>query len=200
MQRRAITRSLRIALRSSPPDARGSGLPSPRYSLSNPQVQPRLLPAASVRLSHMASNRHLVLAAGLLGLCTLAAALLIHGGHVTVPRRERAALRGARAAVHGELERLESVVPAGRIRDNGLWRAYLDLVEKELALGHVDVAVRVWHDAYGAALASGSWESMIAVDSAAPRRSGCSTIAPSANSASTSPRCWRRGTNKRSRG
>ena len=114
----------------------------------------------------MASNRHLVLAAGLLGLCTLAAALLIHGGHVTVPRRERAALRGARAAVHGELERLESVVPAGSIRDNGLWRAYLDLVEKELALGHVDVAVRVWHDAYGAALASGSWESMIAVGDA----------------------------------
>src|SRR6266851_8401224 len=114
----------------------------------------------------MASNRHLVLAAGLLGLCTLAAALLIHGGHVTVPRRERAALRGARAAVHGELERLESVVPAGSIRDNGLWRAYLDLVEKELALGHVDVAIRVWQDAYGAALASGSWESMIAVGDA----------------------------------
>ncbi len=68
--------------------------------------------------------------------------------------------------MHGELERLESVVPAGSIRDNGLWRAYLDLVEKELALGHVDVAVRVWHDAYGAALASGSWESMIAVGDA----------------------------------
>jgi len=114
----------------------------------------------------MASKRHLLLVAGLLGLCAIAAALLIHGGHVTVPRRERAALRGARAAVHGELERLESVVPAGRIRDNGLWRAYLDLVEKELALGHVDVAVRVWHDAYGAALASGSWESMIAVGDA----------------------------------
>ena len=114
----------------------------------------------------MTSKRHLLLVAGRLGLCAIAAALLIHGGHLMVPRRERAALRGARAAVHGELERLESVVPGGRTRDNGLWRAYLDLVEKELARGHVDVAVRVWHDAYGAALASGSWESMIAVGDA----------------------------------
>ena len=114
----------------------------------------------------MASKRQLVLATGLLGLCAVAMGFLTHGGHLMVPRRERAALRGARAAVHGELERLESVVPGGRARDNGLWRAYLDLVEKELARGHVDVAVRVWHDAYGAALASGSWESMIAVGDA----------------------------------
>ena len=111
----------------------------------------------------MTSKRQLVLAAGLLGLCAVAVGILIHGGHLTVPRRERVALRGARAAVHGELERLEGVVPAGRPRDDGLWRAYLDLVEKELEHGHVDVAVRVWQDAYGAALASGTWESMIAV-------------------------------------
>jgi len=114
----------------------------------------------------MASKRQLVLATGLLGLCAVAVGFLIHGGHLTVPRPQRAALRGARAAVHGELERLESVVPGGRTRDNGLWRTYLDLVEKELARGHVDVAVRIWHDAYGAALASGSWESMIAVGDA----------------------------------
>jgi hypothetical protein len=68
--------------------------------------------------------------------------------------------------VHSELERLESFVPAGQDRDDGLWRAYLDLVEKELEHGHLDVAVRIWQDAYGAALGSGSWESMIAVGDA----------------------------------
>jgi hypothetical protein len=114
----------------------------------------------------MTSTRHFVLAAVLLGLCAIAVGVLTHGGSLAVPRPEGAALRGARAAVHGELERLESVMPAGRTRDDGLWRAHLDVVEKELARGHVDVAVRVWHDAYGAALASGSWESMIAVGDA----------------------------------
>ena len=88
------------------------------------------------------------------------------GASPTVPTSERAALSGARAAVHGELERLESVVPAGRARDDGAWRAHLDAVEKELEHGHIDVAVRVWHDAYGAALKSRSWESMIAVGDA----------------------------------
>jgi hypothetical protein len=68
--------------------------------------------------------------------------------------------------VHAELERLEGVVPAGRTRDDGRWRAPLAAVEKELEHGHIDVAVRVWHDAYGAALESRSWESMIAVGDA----------------------------------
>lgn len=114
----------------------------------------------------MTSTRHLVLTAGLLGLGAIAVGTLTHGGTLTVPRPERAALKGARAAVHEELERLESITPAGRTRDDRLWRAYLDVVEKELEHGHVDVAVRVWHDAYGAALASGSWESMIAAGDA----------------------------------
>jgi hypothetical protein len=114
----------------------------------------------------MTSTRHLVLTAGLLGLGAIAVGTLTHGETLTVPRPERAALKGARAAVHEELERLESVTPAGRTRDDRLWRAYLDVVEKELEHGHVDVAVRVWHDAYGAALASGSWESMIAAGDA----------------------------------
>jgi hypothetical protein len=68
--------------------------------------------------------------------------------------------------VHADLERLENVVPAGRARDDGLWKAHLHLVETELASGHVDVAVRAWHDAYGAALESRGWESMIAVGDA----------------------------------
>jgi hypothetical protein len=114
----------------------------------------------------MTSTRHLVLAAGLLGLCAIALGILAHGGSLAVPRSERTALRGAGAAVHGELERRETAVPAGRARDDGLWRAHLDVVQKELEHGHVDVAVRVWQDAYGAALRSRSWESMIAVGDA----------------------------------
>jgi hypothetical protein len=114
----------------------------------------------------MTSTRHLARAAGLLGLGAIAVGILSHRGSLTVPEPDRAALRGARAAVHGELERLEGAVPSGRTRDDGLWRAHLDVVEKELAHGHVDVAVRVWQDAYGAALESRSWESMIAVGDA----------------------------------
>jgi hypothetical protein len=113
----------------------------------------------------MRPMRRLVVTAGVLALCVLAG-ILTRGGGLMVPGTGEGALRGARAAVHGELERLESFVPAGRDRDDGLWRAYLDLVEKELERGHLDVAVRVWQDAYGAALGSGSWESMIAVGDA----------------------------------
>jgi hypothetical protein len=113
----------------------------------------------------MRPMRRLVVMAGVLALCVLVG-ILTRGGSLMVPGVGEGALRGARAAVHGELERLESFVPAGRDRDDGLWRAYLDLVEKELERGHLDVAVRVWQDAYGAALGSGSWESMIAVGDA----------------------------------
>lgn len=112
----------------------------------------------------MMSTRHLVLA--LLALCAIAVGVLAHGGSLTVPGQGQAALRGARAAAHGELERLESFVPAGRTRDDGLWRAHLDVVQKELEQGHVDAAVRAWQDAYGAALAVRNWESMIAVGDA----------------------------------
>jgi hypothetical protein len=105
-----------------------------------------------------------MVAVGFFGLCTLG--LLGHRGALTIPNPERAALTGSRAAAHAELERVESVVPAGRVRDDGLWKAHLHLVEAELASGHVDVAVRAWHDAYAAALESRSWESMIAVGDA----------------------------------
>jgi hypothetical protein len=73
----------------------------------------------------MTSTRPLVLAAGLVGLCILAVAILAHRASLTAPGPERAALRGARAAVHAELERLESVVPVGRTRDDGRWRIRL---------------------------------------------------------------------------
>ncbi len=84
----------------------------------------------------MTSTRRLAVAAGLLGLSAVVG-ILTRGESLMVPRPEEGALRGARAVVHGELEH-----------------------------GHVDVAVRVWHDAYGAALESGNWESMIAVGDA----------------------------------
>ena len=114
----------------------------------------------------MSSTRQVVLAAGLFGLGAIALGILAHGGRPTVPSPERAALRGVRAAVHAELERLDTVVPVGRTRDDRLWRAHLEVVEKELEHGHVDLAVRVWHDAYGAALASRGWDGMIAVGDA----------------------------------
>jgi inorganic triphosphatase YgiF len=112
------------------------------------------------------STRHLVLAIGLVGLCVIALGVLTRGEGLMVPRSHRAALTGARAAVHEELERLESVMPVPRSRDDALWRTYLAIVEQELEQGHIDVAVRAWHDAYGAALESRSWESMIAVGDA----------------------------------
>ena len=114
----------------------------------------------------MTSTRHLVLVAGLLGLGATTVGILTHGGRLTFSPSQHAALSGGRAAVHEELERLESVTPAGRAREDGHWRAHLDVVEKELERGHIDVAVRAWHDAYGAALGSHSWQSMIAVGDA----------------------------------
>jgi hypothetical protein len=112
------------------------------------------------------STRHLVVAGGLLGLCAIPVGVAVRGGSLTVAKRERADLRGASAAAHGEIERREANTPVGRRTDDSRWRAHLTVVENELARGHVDVAVRAWHDAYKAAVASRSWESMIAVGDA----------------------------------
>ena len=114
----------------------------------------------------MTLKRHVVVVAGLLGLCALATGIVTHGGRLIVPNSKHAAPRGVRAGVHGELERRETVVPAGRSQGDGVWAAYLRVVETELARGRVDVAVRAWHDAYGAALESRRWDSMIAVGDA----------------------------------
>jgi hypothetical protein len=112
------------------------------------------------------STRYLVLAGGLVGLCVITLGILTRGEGLTIPRAERRTLTGARAAVHQELERQEGAVPVGGSRDDGLWRSYVAIVEQEIAQGHIDVAVRVWQDAYGAALESQSWQSMIAVGDA----------------------------------
>jgi hypothetical protein len=120
----------------------------------------------------MTLKRHVVVVAGLLVLCASAIGIVTHGGPLIVPNPEHAALSGARAALHEEVERRETVVPAGRRQDDGAWTAHLRVVETELARGHIDVAVRVWHDAYCAALESRSWESMIAVGDAFMRIGG----------------------------
>lgn len=109
----------------------------------------------------MRSTRHFVLAAGLLG---LAGGLLMHGGRPTDPSAEPvAAPSAAEAGAPEELKPLEGESSARSPRDEGLWRAYLDLFDAQRALGHRDVAIRLLYDAYGAALESRSWESMIAV-------------------------------------
>src|SRR5262249_56858859 len=98
----------------------------------------------------MTSTRYSVVAGGLLGVLAIAVlGILTRDASLT-------ALRGARAAVHAEIERLEGLLPSGRPTDETLWRAHLDVVEKELEHGHVDVAVRVWQGPYGPALGSPS--------------------------------------------
>ena len=115
----------------------------------------------------MTSTRHLALAAALLGLCAIAVGLVTsHAARLALPRADGASVGEARAAAHGELERLESALPAGRVGEDRLWRTYLEAFEKEHAQGHLQVAIRVVYDAYGAALESRSWESMIAVGDA----------------------------------
>lgn len=100
------------------------------------------------------------------GLVAVAADILSHESHLTLAPPARVVLTDGRAALHEEIERLESKIPAGEPGHEGLWRAYLQVFETARAQGHRDVAVRVLYDAYGAALESRSWESMIAVGDA----------------------------------
>jgi hypothetical protein len=51
----------------------------------------------------MTPKRHVLVVAGFLGLCAIA--IGTYGGCLIVPNPEHAALSGARAAVHEELER-----------------------------------------------------------------------------------------------
>jgi hypothetical protein len=112
----------------------------------------------------MTFAQYVVAAAGFLAVC--AVGLLAHRGALTISNPERAAPPGTRAAVHDELGPLESGAPAGRARDDIPWKAHLHIVDTELASGHVDAAVRAWHDAYGAALANRSWEGLLALGEA----------------------------------
>ena len=114
----------------------------------------------------MRAKRRIAVVAGVLGLCAIAVAIVTHAGCLTIRDPELAALSGARAGVHGELERREAFVPVGRMQNAVVWAAHLQALDTELARGRVDVAVRAWHDAYGEALESRSWEGMIAVGDA----------------------------------
>ena len=46
------------------------------------------------------------------------------------------------------------------------WEAHLTVVDRALAGADVSTAVRAWHDAYGAALASDRWEALVEVGDA----------------------------------
>ena len=112
------------------------------------------------------STRYLVLAAGLIGLGTAAVGALNRAESLKPPGSEPSELGGTHAAMHGEIERLESVVPAGRTDNDGLWRGYLEDFERQREDGHPDMAIRALHDAYGAALQSRRWQAIIAVGDA----------------------------------
>src|SRR2546425_7493092 len=49
------------------------------------------------------------------------------------------------------------------------WVAHVAVVDEALARADISAAVRAWHDAYGAALAAGSWEAMLSVGDAVVR-------------------------------
>jgi hypothetical protein len=55
---------------------------------------------------------------------------------------------------------------ANRARFDALWKEHVATVDQALARHDISAAVRAWHDAYGAALASRGWEGMIAVGDA----------------------------------
>jgi len=122
----------------------------------------------------MSTRQYAFAAAGLVG--ALGISLLTHGIALTGHARE-AAPTGPRAAAHAEIPRHETTVPARKTRSDDLWQAHLRAVDAELAAGHIDAAVRRWHDAYGAALESKRWEGMIAVGDAF-MRIGHATSAP----------------------
>src|SRR5258705_58648 len=74
---------------------------------------------------------------------------------------------------------------AYRLQFDTRWRAHVGTIEQALARHDVSAAVRAWHDAYGAALASRGWEGMIAVGDAFLR---IGTEAGTVNGSRTQPR------------
>jgi hypothetical protein len=91
-----------------------------------------------------------------------------------------ATLRGYPAEFHADLTRREATTPADRARFDALWRAHLQAADRALAEHDVSAAVRAWHDAYGAALASRGWEGMLAAGDAF-LRIGAASGTPSAS-------------------
>lgn len=115
----------------------------------------------------MRSTHQVVGMTSLLGVGAIVAlGLLAQGGTVASPKPTRMAPSDAPSQGRDTHDWLEGQGSAGRDREVGRWRAYLRVVEQALADGHVQVAVRVWPDAYGAALESRTWEGMLAVGDA----------------------------------
>jgi hypothetical protein len=68
----------------------------------------------------------------------------------------------ARSGAHESTERRWFRMPS---RDTG-WEAHVALIDHALTDRDVTRAVMAWHDAYGAALASGRWEALVEVGDA----------------------------------
>jgi hypothetical protein len=68
--------------------------------------------------------------------------------------------------IQADLAPRETRRAAHRIQFDPLWRAHIETIDQALARHDVSAAVGAWHDAYGAALASGGWEGMLAVGDA----------------------------------
>jgi hypothetical protein len=68
--------------------------------------------------------------------------------------------------VPGVQRGLETPAFASRADYDSAWEDHLRVVDEALQEGRISVAVRAWHDAYGAALGSRGWEGMVAVGDA----------------------------------
>src|SRR5262245_63645662 len=106
----------------------------PRVARAGParrsRPEPADQPEPSTETMTIMAMRHLVLTGGFLGLSVIALAILARGEDPSIPHSERTTLTGAHAAAHEEVERRETIVPAGTRRDDRLVRAYLAVVEQ----------------------------------------------------------------------
>ncbi len=93
---------------------------------------------------------------------------------------EHAGGHGTPVEMRGRLVAPEALASARTARVEALWRAEVQAVDAALAGGDVGGAIRAWHDAYGAAVASRGWEGMLAVGDAFVRI-GAASGAPAAS-------------------
>ncbi len=113
----------------------------------------------------MRTQRYAIMC-GCFGACLVGLAFIAEIAPTGPRASDRATLRGSAAKFHADLVRLEEQVPAGQEKFEALWKAHLRTVDQALEQKDVPTAVRRWHDAYGAALASRRWEGMIEVGDA----------------------------------
>jgi hypothetical protein len=75
-------------------------------------------------------------------------------------------LVAAMLEVGADLAPLATRPAAQRVQFDEQWKTHVIRVDRALASHDVSAAVRAWHEAYGAALASRGWEGMITVGDA----------------------------------